>query len=72
MHAWEVSRVHDMDMGRITEFAGTGAGMDAGIPLKFLLPLYLFAASSLSNHHLHFQLHLLLKLHIARDLKSRA
>jgi hypothetical protein len=41
MHAWEVSRVHDMDMGRIAEFAGTGTGVDAAIPLKFLLPLFL-------------------------------
>jgi hypothetical protein len=41
MHAWEVSRVHDKDMGRITEFAGTGTEVDAAIPLKFLLPLFL-------------------------------
>jgi len=52
-HAW-----HGHGMGRITEFAGTGAGVDAAIPLKFLIPLYLFTTSSLSNHHLHFQLHL--------------
>jgi hypothetical protein len=58
MHAWKVSRVHDMDMGRIIEFAGTGAGVGAAIPLNFLLPLYLFTASSLLNHHLHFQLQL--------------